>query len=303
MVDNIDFEAVGKAISDGFTWVISRLTEALASVDWYELGNALMQGLIDMIASINWLQVLATLAGGIVSLVGGAVELLLGLIGGLSEKLADAFTSVGEDTVAGFFQGIADAMSAVASVIKKYIVDPVVNAVKDFLGIHSPSTVFAEIGNNLIQGLFEGISNAWHTITDFFSNVLPNLGNVLSAAWNDMKATAINTWNAIQKSLSNAWNSIKNTAISSFPSLKTSVMDKWNGLKTSMKSVEWGSIGTNLVNGLKNGISNAWSGLMTKVQSLVTSLTNKVKSLFGVASPSKVFAEIGGFWMKVSRRD
>lgn len=295
MVDNIDFEAVGKAISDGFTWVISRLTEALASVDWYELGNALMQGLIDMIASINWLQVLATLAGGIVSLVGGAVELLLGLIGGLSEKLADAFTSVGEDTVAGFFQGIADAMSAVASVIKKYIVDPVVNAVKDFLGIHSPSTVFAEIGNNLIQGLFEGISNAWHTITDFFSNVLPNLGNVLSAAWNDMKATAINTWNAIQKSLSNAWNSIKNTAISSFPSLKTSVMDKWNGLKTSMKSVEWGSIGTNLVNGLKNGISNAWSGLMTKVQSLVTSLTNKVKSLFGVASPSKVFAEIGGF--------
>lgn len=34
---------------------------------------------------------------------------------------------------------------------------------------------------------------------------------------------------------------------------------------------------------------------MTKVQSLVTSLTNKVKSLFGVASPSKVFAEIGGF--------
>lgn len=328
LITGINWAELGGLLSDAVLALLRLCLNLLTDIDWYAVGDSIMQGIIDMIVNIDWLQVLATLGSCIISLVGGAVELLLGMIGGLTQQIADAFTLVGEDSIAGFFQGISDAMRSAATWIKEHIVDPVVNAVKDFFGIHSPSTVFAEIGSNLIQGLFDGISKVWHIITDFFSETLPNLEEELSTTWENVKTAAVNAWtetktnvvnaftetkntiintaNTIRSGLSttwesvkttarNAWNSVKNTAISSFSSLKTSVMDKWNGLKTSMKSVEWGSIGTNLVNGLKNGISNAWSGLMTKVQSLVTSLTNKVKSLFGVASPSKVFAEIGGF--------
>ena len=44
------------------------------------------------------------------------------------------------------------------------------------MGIHSPSTVFAEIGRNLIKGLTNGISSVWHTLTSKFDNI-KNLTN------------------------------------------------------------------------------------------------------------------------------
>ena len=39
----------------------------------------------------------------------------------------------------------------------------IVEAVKNFLGIHSPSTVFAGIGNNIVQGFLNGITERWNT--------------------------------------------------------------------------------------------------------------------------------------------
>ncbi len=45
--------------------------------------------------------------------------------------------------------------------------------------------------------------------------------------------------------------------------------------------------------GIKNGISNAWNSLKTWVTSKFQGLVDGVKSVLGIASPSKVFAGIG----------
>ena len=324
----IDWGEIGGLLSDAILALLQLCMSLLADIDWYSVASSLGKGIIDMIMNIDWLQILATLGSCIISLVGGAVEALLGLIGGIAEQLADAFLSVGGDAIAGFFQGIADAMSTAATWIKEHIVDPVVNAVKDFFGIHSPSTVFADLGGDLIAGLLNGITEAWKSITEFFSNVLSGLKQSLSDAWSNIKETASQAWNNLKtsvtdafssakesvietasnlkKSLSDAWSNIKSTASTAWNNIKTTttntwssihntVSQKWQNLKTTLKSVEWGSIGTNLVNGLKNGISNAWSGLVSKVKGLVTSLTDKVKNLFGISSPSRVWAEIGNY--------
>lgn len=54
-------------------------------------------------------------------------------------------------------------------------------------------------------------------------------------------------------------------------------------------------IGRNLVSGLWNGINEKLQWLKSKIDSFGKTIINKVKSVFSVHSPSKVFAEIGSF--------
>lgn len=54
-------------------------------------------------------------------------------------------------------------------------------------------------------------------------------------------------------------------------------------------------IGKNLVSGLWNGIKSAWSNLLSKFTDLCKGLINKIKGIFGIHSPSKVFAQIGEY--------
>jgi tape measure domain-containing protein len=55
------------------------------------------------------------------------------------------------------------------------------------------------------------------------------------------------------------------------------------------------TIGNNIVSGLGQGIANAWDGVMGTIHNLVNSIPLAVRKLLGIASPSKVFAEIGGW--------
>lgn len=70
--------------------------------------------------------------------------------------IGDFFREHGEFSIAGFFDGCAQAMTNAGKWIKEKITDPIVNYVKNLLGIHSPSTVFASIGENCMSGLANG---------------------------------------------------------------------------------------------------------------------------------------------------
>lgn len=66
------------------------------------------------------------------------------------------------------------------------------------------------------------------------------------------------------------------------------------GLLSGMSAI--GEVGSQLVRGLFNGISNAAAWLYDKLRGWVSDVLGWVKSLFGINSPSKVFAdEIGRF--------
>lgn len=131
----------------------------------------------------------------------GAVVYILGMSAGLvgngisslfSSVLAPVFTGIadffrehGEYSIAGFFDGCAQAMANVGQWIKENITDPIVNWVKDLLGIHSPSTVFASIGENCMEGLGGGFSNGvfdvLQKLTDLRDRVLDIAGTLREA--------------------------------------------------------------------------------------------------------------------------
>lgn len=71
---------------------------------------------------------------------------------------AHGFAEISEDAIAGLVNGLKDgAIKAWNAALE--MAKGIVQKVKDFLGIHSPSTVFAAIGGFIIAGLIAGLQN------------------------------------------------------------------------------------------------------------------------------------------------
>ena len=80
--------------------------------------------------------------------------------------------TAGGDLIEGFLHGILAKMEGIAGWVKSHIVDPIVNAVKHFFGIHSPSTVFRDLASMLIVGFIEGIINGAGSLTGMVTKIL-----------------------------------------------------------------------------------------------------------------------------------
>lgn len=77
------------------------------------------------------------------------------------------------------------------------------------------------------------------------------------------------------------WDAIKNlaTTIANF------AINAVNSLRNAFSNIS--SIGKNIVTGLWNGISDKFSWLVSQLKSFATNVKNKLKSFFGIKSPSK----------------
>ena len=73
----------------------------------------------------------------------------------VTEKIP-AIKQIGKDFIQGLWDGLKDKYNAMMAWLHT-AVDAIVDTAKDILGISSPSTVFKEIGQNLMLGLADGI--------------------------------------------------------------------------------------------------------------------------------------------------
>lgn len=104
-------------------------------------------------------QLAANIAPVISLLVQIAIESILGLIDGLTAEIPNIIDSF-MNFVLGLINGIADGLDKYAEPLHDAILrlcNSVINAIKEFFGIHSPSTEMASLGNNVVQGFIDGI--------------------------------------------------------------------------------------------------------------------------------------------------
>ena len=107
-------------------------------------------------AGVQLIKALVSGIGGIMGSVIGAVGKIIGVIG---KTLAPSnLIRIGGDMIKGLWNGISDLSGWIIGKIKGFG-DGILNGIKDFFGIHSPSTVFAGIGRDLDRGLAKGITN------------------------------------------------------------------------------------------------------------------------------------------------
>ena len=151
------------------------------------LANGLMQALPELLARAP--EILGHLVAAWIEFIPKFVVVGVQIIGGL---------------ILGLIQAIPDLLLAIPRVIQALI-----EGFCEMLGIHSPSTVFAEIGANIIAGLLEGIVNAWENIIAFFAGAVEALIGFLGGAWEIIRQAAATAWEAIALVFAAAWQTIQ----------------------------------------------------------------------------------------------
>ena len=177
----IDFVNIGQTLSDGIKGVLDLGITALENTDWGLVGEKVWDGL----AAIDW----NGIADGFFELIGAAFGGLSAFFGGL---LSDAVSGAqkyfqkkieecGGNVVKGIFKGIKDAVVGIAEWIKDHIFTPFMKGFTAAFGIHSPSTVMAEQGGYIIDGLLKGVKD---NISKFLNYIKEIPGKVLKAIGN-----------------------------------------------------------------------------------------------------------------------
>ena len=104
--------------------------------------------------------------------------------------------------------------------------------------------------------------------------------STISSGWTGIRNDASSIWGGIQSTLLGAWNVIKSTAAST-----------WSGIKSVIENQGWSNIGSNICNGIKNGLEAGWRWLTDTVKNLAGGLLSAAKNALGIQSPSKVFRD------------
>lgn len=94
-----------------------------------------------------------------------------------------------------------------------------------------------------------------------------------------------------------AFDGLLNGAKEKFEEIKSAIAEKLNEWVTAVsnKVSEWKTAGGNLITGLWNGIADKATWVYNQITNMGSTIVDKVKGIFGISSPSKVFAEIGGY--------
>lgn len=300
-------------ISDILKGALDLLVGFAENLDWGKLGRDLWNGLIGILTNIDWSGIISKAFRLLGNAVGGATTLVVEFCKTLWASLKSGFENLkktyfepymndmGKLTIEGFFKGIGDMFKDIGNWIVENIWNPFITGFKNAFGIHSPSTKMVEMGGYIIQGLCNGIKNAWSSITSFFSNALNSIKTTLSNAWESVKTTASTKWNTIKSSLSTTWEGIKTTASTKWNNLKSTISTAWDSVKTTA-TTKWTNIKTSLSTAwegikttastkwtnLKTSISTAWDNIKTtassKWESIKTTLSGKWDSIKSTAS-------------------
>jgi phage-related protein len=73
------------------------------------------------------------------------------------------------------------------------------------------------------------------------------------------------------------------------------IVGAFEAVKTYLSEIDLAQVGADILQGLANGITGAAGFVKDAVSNAVNAAIKSAKDLLGIASPSKVFAEIGGY--------
>ena len=160
LADNVDL-----LIDSAFLCVTS-LADALLADDNVE---KLIQAALDIILS---------LAIGLIDHLPELIDACFRIVEAVVEALLSYdWTDPGKQILLGLIDGLGKVLSSLLRTIKN-IGKAMIDAIKDVLGIHSPSTVFAGLGKNLLEGLWNGIQD----VKDWLVGKIRGLGSTITDA-------------------------------------------------------------------------------------------------------------------------
>lgn len=173
MAVQILLENLPSIVSAGMDLIIALVSGILDNIDMLidcvlEMVDVIVDKLIDNLPKLidGGIRLIAALAKGLIraipNLVSKIPQIISSIVKGLISGIPAIF-DVGKNIVEGLWHGIKNMGSWFTGKVKGFF-GGIVGGIKDFLGIHSPSKVFAGIGGFMAEGLGDGFDDQFKSV-------------------------------------------------------------------------------------------------------------------------------------------
>lgn len=265
----INWAGLGEFFGKGISGLFDSIKGFFDAVDWKKCGNSVIDGIGAFFKNIKW----SSISGALSSAVKGLLDFLTGAFKAVNWKeLPRYIVNSIADFFAGFdWSGMSKSLGELLGAAVKGAIDllgSLWDMLREGFGIHSPSTVMAELAGNLITGIWEGISGAW---SEFWSN--------LSEKWAEIKKGFSDTWENIKSGTSEKWQTIKDTATEKFDTAKDKLSTTANTIKDTL-SQHWQNIKANTT-ATWQSIKTDTDSKFTNLKTLLSNTANVLKQYLG----------------------
>jgi len=251
--------------------------------------NSLITGLVEMLPEI-----LPILLDGFVMLFSSLIDSVNLVIEQLIPMLPEIITQISTalienlpvllDGALQLFLGLIQSLNQVIEQLMPMLPELITNLC-DTLIEHIDEII--NTGFDLLVGLIDGITECIPTLLEKLPEIIDKLVNTLTNSENLQKLiqSGIDLITALAEGLPKACFKI----VAAIPEIVSAIWD-------TLKETDWKQLGIDLVRGIADGLVDGVDFIWDKICEMGNKIMDKVKSFFGIKSPSRLFKkEVGTY--------
>ena len=263
---NTDFATVAQGISKFVIGCIDTLQTFIAETDWHTVVNSIET----FFANIDWLDIATKV-----------INLLMSAFGAAFGMVLDLLIDLGKNIIEGIKAGLNMEVADIWNWIKEHIFQPFIDGFKNAFGIHSPSTVMRTMGQYIIQGLLNGITD----LVAYFREKFNELKTIAINKLIETKDGAVRKGSEMRESLSQIVESIRGKFSNGFQNIASTVGSKVQEAKNAavQKAQDMLSSLSGIVGNIQDRFRNGFQNLVSIVRNPINRVLGMINALLRAA--------------------
>lgn len=220
----------------------------------------------------------AGITAALPGLISSGATLILGLMNAITANLP-SLISVGASIIATLVSSLGAQLPQLIPAAVQMILTLVESLISNL-----PQLITS--GLQLMEGLAQGIANAIPQVAAKAPVIIGKLASTIITNLPQILQTGVKIITQLAVGL-----------VQGIPSLLGKIPSMISQIKNAFTSVNWGSVGLNIIKGIASGIAGAVGHLIDAAVSAAGSALDAIKSKLGIHSPSRVFRDQVGKMM------
>ena len=220
----------------------------------------------------------AGITAALPGLISSGATLILGLMNAITANLP-SLISVGASIIATLVSSLGAQLPQLIPVAVQMILTLVESLISNL-----PQLITS--GLQLMEGLAQGIANAIPQVAAKAPVIIGKLASTIITNLPKIVQTGVKIITQLAVGL-----------VQGIPALLGKIPSMISQIKNAFTSVNWGSVGMNIVRGIASGLTSAAKSLAEAAANAADNALNWVKSKLGIHSPSRVFRDQVGKMM------
>lgn len=289
--------AVGTALMPIFQQLTAAVMPALVAV---------FQAIVPVITVAA--QILLQLATMLMSVLVPALQLLLPAVEGAFNGAAAVITGA-LTIITGLLQGFLLLLQGNWSGAWAAVRDSLSQAWSQMTSIVSGQVAaVASTIVSVLSSIVSAWSSGWSTVVSAVSSALASVVSFVASGIASVQSAWSSGMAALQAAASAAWSAVTSLVVSAMSALVSAVVSGASNVVSQFQTMgsnavaavsgfvgQMVSVGTNLVQGLIDGIVSMAGSVADRARSVVQGAVDAAKSALGIKSPSRVFMKIGNY--------